>query len=81
MGDTIDFRDAYFKKAHQENQRPYYKDENGDCWFEYCYEYDFLGKTFGIHLFARNKDEAILACQSVRQSLRLMGEVIEVIPA
>jgi hypothetical protein len=79
MADPIDFRAAYLSRMIEE--RVHHKDCNGDVWFSYCFEYDFLDKTFGINLFARNKDEAIALCESVRSSLRLMGEVIEEIDA
>lgn len=77
MGKTIDFRTAQLDR----DGRKYYKDDNGDIWFPYCFEYDFLGKTFGLELWARDLNEAQIACNSVRQSLRLMGEIIEEIPA
>lgn len=81
MNEIIDFRLAYMEKNGTPEQRVNYKDENGDSWFEYCYEYDFLDKKFGVHFWARNKDEAFKVCDAVRRTLRLMGEVIEETPA
>lgn len=72
MDNVTDFR----RKQLDRDKIPYVE-ANGELWLPYCFEYEAFGKLFGITLYARNLQEANSLCFEMKNSIRLMGEVIE----
>lgn len=73
MANIVDFRTARLDK----DGRIYHKDENGDVWFPYIFEYRHKEKLYGITLWARTVDEAQEVKCSVQRTLKFSGEIIQ----
>jgi len=61
--------------------RIYHQDDNGDIWYPYIYEYRYEDKAYSLNLWARNVEEAEKVKESLKASIKLLGEIIEEIPA
>lgn len=78
----IDFTGFALKRLQEREDRERVKcvHPDGETWFAYLYEFDFLDKKFALELWARSKDEALAACEAARQSLRYVGPIYDEIP-
>lgn len=67
MTQPIDFVSAHLTKQG----RTFHKDDSGDIWFPYCFEYEHESRGFSLTLWARNIEEAESLKESVKASLKL----------